>query len=121
MVVSVLDNVAFGLGLNRLGGDLAERVEQALRRATQWDEVEDELQERPGSVRMAFTAAPTESPSTREAWGRSRGGPDLPGGGTVAAPGLRNLPHDAQPSQGLLGGLQIGANRGRVDRIGKRS
>jgi len=41
--MSVFDNVAFGLRLNRFRGDVAARVEQALRRAALWDEVKDKL------------------------------------------------------------------------------
>jgi phosphate transport system ATP-binding protein len=41
--MSIFDNVAFGLRLNRYRGPLAERVEQALRRAALWDEVKDKL------------------------------------------------------------------------------
>jgi phosphate transport system ATP-binding protein len=42
-VMSIFDNVAFGLRLNRFRGDMAERVERALRRAALWDEVKDKL------------------------------------------------------------------------------
>ena len=41
--MSIFDNVAFGLRLNRYKGNLAERVEKALRRAALWDEVKDKL------------------------------------------------------------------------------
>jgi phosphate transport system ATP-binding protein len=41
--LNVFDNVAFGLRLNRFKGELAERVESALRRAALWDEVKDKL------------------------------------------------------------------------------
>ncbi len=41
--MSIYDNVAFGLRLNRFKGDLGERVEKALRRAALWDEVKDKL------------------------------------------------------------------------------
>jgi len=41
--MSIFDNVAFGLRLNRYKGDLSERVEKALRRAALWDEVKDKL------------------------------------------------------------------------------
>jgi phosphate transport system ATP-binding protein len=41
--MSVFDNVAFGLRLNRFRGNLKERVEHALRRAALWDEVKDKL------------------------------------------------------------------------------
>ena len=41
--MSIFDNVAFGLRLNRFKGNTAERVEQALRRAALWDEVKDKL------------------------------------------------------------------------------
>src|SRR5262249_17671797 len=41
--MSVFDNVAFGLRLNRYKGNVAERVEQALRGAALWDEVRDKL------------------------------------------------------------------------------
>jgi phosphate transport system ATP-binding protein len=41
--MSVYDNVAFGLRLNRYKGDLGERVEKALRSAALWDEVKDKL------------------------------------------------------------------------------
>lgn len=41
--MSIFDNVAFGLRLNRFKGNVAERVEQALRRAALWDEVNDKL------------------------------------------------------------------------------
>ena len=38
-------NVAWGPSINRLEGDLRERVERALRRAALWDEVKDRLAE----------------------------------------------------------------------------
>ena len=41
--MSIFDNVAFGLRLNRFKGDMHERVEQALRRAALWNEVKDKL------------------------------------------------------------------------------
>jgi phosphate transport system ATP-binding protein len=41
--MSIFDNVAFGLRLNRFKGPVAERVERALRRAALWDEVKDKL------------------------------------------------------------------------------
>ena len=41
--MSIFDNVAFGLRLNRFRGNMAERVEQALRQAALWDEVKDKL------------------------------------------------------------------------------
>jgi len=41
--MSIFDNVAFGLRLNRFRGKTAERVEHALRRAALWDEVKDKL------------------------------------------------------------------------------
>ncbi|MCS7051007.1 MAG: phosphate ABC transporter ATP-binding protein PstB [Thermomicrobium sp.] len=40
---SVFENVAFGLRVNGYRGDLAARVEQALRKAALWDEVKDKL------------------------------------------------------------------------------
>ncbi|MBF0465356.1 MAG: phosphate ABC transporter ATP-binding protein [Nitrospirae bacterium] len=42
--MSVYNNVAFGLKLNRYKGSVAEKVEEALRRAALWDEVSDKLQ-----------------------------------------------------------------------------
>jgi phosphate transport system ATP-binding protein len=42
---SIFDNVAFGPRVLGLGGDLAERVEGALRRAALWDEVKDRLKD----------------------------------------------------------------------------
>ena len=41
--MSIYENVAFGLRLNRFKGDMDERVEHALRRAALWDEVKDKL------------------------------------------------------------------------------
>jgi phosphate transport system ATP-binding protein len=41
--LSIFDNVAFGLRLNRYKGHLGERVERALRSAALWDEVKDKL------------------------------------------------------------------------------
>jgi phosphate transport system ATP-binding protein len=41
--MSIFDNVAFGLRLNRFKGDVPARVEQALRQAALWDEVKDKL------------------------------------------------------------------------------
>ena len=41
--MSIFDNVAFGLRLNRFKGNIAGRVEGALRRAALWDEVKDKL------------------------------------------------------------------------------
>ena len=43
--MSIFNNVAFGLRLNRYQGNLAERVEQALRSAALWDEVKDKLKQ----------------------------------------------------------------------------
>ncbi len=42
---SNFDNVAFGLRVNRYKGDVAERVEEALRRAALWDEIKDRLKD----------------------------------------------------------------------------
>ncbi|MEO1246049.1 MAG: phosphate ABC transporter ATP-binding protein PstB [Pseudomonadota bacterium] len=39
--MSIFDNVAFGLRINGYKGNLAERVETALRQAALWDEVKD--------------------------------------------------------------------------------
>ncbi len=41
--MSIFNNVAFGLRLNRYPGSVAERVEQALKGAALWDEVKDKL------------------------------------------------------------------------------
>ena len=41
--MSIYDNVAFGLRLNRYKGDMAEKVEHALQRAGLWEEVKDKL------------------------------------------------------------------------------
>src|SRR5262249_3258625 len=41
--MSIYDNVAFGLRLNRYKGNIGERVEKALRRAGLWGEGEDKL------------------------------------------------------------------------------
>ncbi|HTO58048.1 MAG TPA: phosphate ABC transporter ATP-binding protein PstB [Pseudomonadales bacterium] len=41
--MSIYDNVAFGLRLNRFKGDLDERVQQALEGAALWDEVKGKL------------------------------------------------------------------------------
>ena len=41
--LSIFENVAFGLRLNRFKGNLAEKVEKALRGAALWDEVKDKL------------------------------------------------------------------------------
>jgi len=41
--MSIFDNVAFGLRLNRFKGDLEEKVEKALQRAALWNEVKDKL------------------------------------------------------------------------------
>ena len=41
--MSIFDNVAFGLRLNRYKGNLNERVEHALHRAALWDEVKDKM------------------------------------------------------------------------------
>ncbi len=41
---SIFDNVAFGLRVNGYRGDIAARVEEALRKAALWDEVKDKLQ-----------------------------------------------------------------------------
>jgi phosphate transport system ATP-binding protein len=43
--MSVYRNVAFGLRLNRYRGNVAEKVEEALRSAALWDEVKDKLHE----------------------------------------------------------------------------
>jgi phosphate transport system ATP-binding protein len=41
--MSIYDNVAFGLRLNRFKGDMDERVQTALERAALWKEVKDKL------------------------------------------------------------------------------
>jgi phosphate transport system ATP-binding protein len=41
--MSIYNNVAFGLRLNRYKGSIADRVEKALRGAALWDEVKDKL------------------------------------------------------------------------------
>lgn len=41
--MSIFNNVAFGLRLNRYKSDMAAKVEQALRGAALWDEVKDKL------------------------------------------------------------------------------
>ncbi len=41
--MSIYDNVAFGLRLNRFKGDLDHRIEKALRDAALWDEVRNKL------------------------------------------------------------------------------
>jgi phosphate transport system ATP-binding protein len=41
--MSIYNNVAFGLRLNRFKGNVAERVEKALRGAALWEEVKDKL------------------------------------------------------------------------------
>ncbi|MCP5420219.1 MAG: phosphate ABC transporter ATP-binding protein [Gammaproteobacteria bacterium] len=41
--MSIYDNVAFGLRLNRFKGDMDERVQRALERAAIWKEVKDKL------------------------------------------------------------------------------
>jgi phosphate transport system ATP-binding protein len=41
--MSIFENVAFGLRLNRYKGKVEERVEQALRKSALWDEVKDKL------------------------------------------------------------------------------
>jgi phosphate transport system ATP-binding protein len=41
--MSIYDNVAFGLRLNRFKGDIGEKVEHALHRAGLWNEVKDKL------------------------------------------------------------------------------
>jgi len=41
--MSIHNNVAFGLRLNRYRGAVAEKVEEALKRAALWDEVKDKL------------------------------------------------------------------------------
>jgi phosphate transport system ATP-binding protein len=41
--MSIFNNVAFGLRLNRYRGDTSAKVEQALRSAALWDEVKDKL------------------------------------------------------------------------------
>ncbi len=43
--MSIFHNVAFGLRLHRYQGNMAERVEQALRGAALWDEVKDKLKQ----------------------------------------------------------------------------
>ena len=41
--LSIYENVAFGLRLNRFKGDMNDKVEKALRGAALWDEVKDHL------------------------------------------------------------------------------
>jgi phosphate transport system ATP-binding protein len=40
---SIFDNVAYGIRINKIKGNLGEMVEQALREAALWDEVKDKL------------------------------------------------------------------------------
>ncbi len=42
---SIFENVAFGLRVNRYTGDIAERVELALRKAALWDEIKDRIRD----------------------------------------------------------------------------
>ena len=42
---SIYDNIAYGLRINKVKGNLDARVERALRRAALWDEVKDRLSE----------------------------------------------------------------------------
>jgi phosphate transport system ATP-binding protein len=42
---SIFDNVAFGPRINGMGGNMAERVEKALRQAALWAEVKDKLRQ----------------------------------------------------------------------------
>jgi phosphate transport system ATP-binding protein len=42
---SIFDNVAFGARINGYRGDIADLVEQSLRRAALWDEVKDKLRQ----------------------------------------------------------------------------
>ncbi|MBI5495883.1 MAG: phosphate ABC transporter ATP-binding protein [Deltaproteobacteria bacterium] len=48
--MSIFENVAAGLRLNRMAGDLDAVVERALRAAALWDEVKDRLRGSPGSL-----------------------------------------------------------------------
>jgi phosphate transport system ATP-binding protein len=41
--MSIYNNVAFGLRLNRYRGSIRDKVEEALKRAVLWDEVKDKL------------------------------------------------------------------------------
>jgi phosphate transport system ATP-binding protein len=41
--MSIYENVAFGLRLNRFKGDICEKVEKALTGAALWDEVKNKL------------------------------------------------------------------------------
>ena len=43
--MSIFDNVAFGLKLNRYDGDMEEKVVRALQRAALWEEVKDKLKD----------------------------------------------------------------------------
>ncbi len=43
--MSIYDNVAFGLRLNRFRGNMDEKVERALKRAALWKEVKDKLKD----------------------------------------------------------------------------
>jgi phosphate transport system ATP-binding protein len=43
--MSIFNNVAFGLRLNRYRGNITEKVEQALRGAALWDEVKDKMRQ----------------------------------------------------------------------------
>ena len=43
--MSIFENVAFGLRLNRYKGNYSERVEHALKRAGLWNEVKDKLKQ----------------------------------------------------------------------------
>lgn len=43
--MSIFEDVAFGLRLNRYKGNYNERVEHSLRRAGPWDEVKDKLKQ----------------------------------------------------------------------------
>ena len=61
--MSIFDNVAFGLRLNRYKGNIAEQVEQALRRAALWDEVKDKLQERAACRCPAASSSGCASPA----------------------------------------------------------
>jgi ABC-type phosphate transport system ATPase subunit len=60
--MSIYDNVAFGLRLNRYKGNLNEKVEHALRRAALWDEVKDKLRGERSVIVRRSAAAPVHRP-----------------------------------------------------------
>jgi hypothetical protein len=97
--MSIYDNVAFGLRLNRYKGKLNERVEHGLRRAALWDEVKDKQKgERSVAVGRSAAALVHRTGDCHRAYGVADGRALLGAGPTIFIAELSNWDFSFQVS-----------------------